>query len=154
DDGKYRLSGPRRIDQLWRRHQRSEPPGGHLRRPGSTRRETGRFAGGAADHFRTARQSQDGQGAGTVDPGILSVARRRGDRMKRREFMTLVGGAAAAWPLGVGAQQPTMPVIGLLGATSPDADADNLRAFRQGLKDAGYVKGENVASVYRYADNQ
>ena len=64
--------------------------------------------------------------------------------MKRREFMTLLGGAVAPWPLAARAQQPAMPVIGMLDSRSPDALMDRLRGFRQGLKDTAYVEGENI----------
>ena len=73
--------------------------------------------------------------------------------MRRREFIAGLGGAAA-WPLTARAQQPAIPVVGFLGGTSPDTFADRLRGFRQGLKDTGYVEGENVAIEYRWAENQ
>jgi ABC-type uncharacterized transport system substrate-binding protein len=74
--------------------------------------------------------------------------------MRRRDFLALLSGTAAAWPLAARAQQPAMPVIGLLDSRSPDALTDRLRGFRQGLKDTGYVEGENVAIEYRWAENQ
>src|SRR5262245_15832698 len=73
--------------------------------------------------------------------------------LSRRGVIGLIGGAAA-WPMAARAQAPVTPVVGLLDARSPGSIENILRAFRQGLKDSGYVEGENVAFEYRWADNQ
>jgi putative tryptophan/tyrosine transport system substrate-binding protein len=77
-----------------------------------------------------------------------------GATMRRREFIKLLGGAATAWPLAARAQQAAMPIIGYLDSRSPEAVENRLRGFRQGLKDAGYIEGESVTILFRWADDR
>src|SRR5438034_3778264 len=76
------------------------------------------------------------------------------DQLKRRDVVTLLGSAAVAWPLAARAQQPAMPVIGYLSPTSFATLSERLRGLRQGLKETGYIEGENVVLEFRFAEGQ
>jgi ABC-type uncharacterized transport system substrate-binding protein len=99
-------------------------------------------------------QSQDREGDRGRHTLVPPATRRRGDRMRRRQFITLLGGAAAAWPLAVRAQQaaPIRPLIGLLAPLSAAAASRNIGAFRSALRDLGYVDGRNATLEIRYGD--
>src|SRR5262249_26233896 len=97
-------------------------------------------------------QQQDREGAWHRSTADIACPRRRGDRVRRREFITLIGGAAA-WPLAARAQQP-IPVIGYLGLGTPESQANTVTGFRKGLSDSGYVEGRNIAIEFLWAGSQ
>src|SRR5262249_6173758 len=147
------LCGERRSFVLWDRGGRRIPAGGSIRLPHPQRRQSGPASRAGADQIRAGDQTQNPKGARARSSGEIAGARRRGDRVKRREFITLLGGAAA-WPLAARAQQTDrMRRIGVLMAMKADDPESQARlaAFAQGLQQSGWTIGQNVRVDYRWS---
>src|SRR5262249_32952521 len=138
--------------RLWRRPRRYVSPGRRLCRSNPQGRETGRPAGSAADQIPTRYQSQNRQGPWARSPAHVARPRRRGDRVKRREFIALLGGAAA-WPLAARAQQgERMRRIGvLMNKAADDSEGrSEASAFLAALQERGWTLGGNLQIDYRW----
>src|SRR5262249_48928419 len=137
---------------------RTKPPGLVPARRRFCRQDTAwgkasRYSGRTAEKIRSRHQSDNRQGARPRSPADAARPRRRGDRVKRREFITLLGGATAAWPLAARAQQPT-PIVGLINSRSAQDAVRNIAAFRKGLDETGYVEGQDVMVEYHWLKGQ
>src|SRR5258705_9271278 len=117
---------------------------------------TCRPAGRTANQVRAGGEPQDRQGTRPRRAADAAHPRRRGDRMKRREFITLFGATAATWPLAARAQQPAGRVyrVGYLSIGSREQTLHFIKAFEQGLRSLGYRVGENVTIEYRFANGE
>src|SRR5262249_33308288 len=152
-----RVCRGRGPDELRRQHHERLPSNGRLCRPHSQGREAGRPTSPASHKNRADPQPQDFRGARHQSAADAACPRRRGDRMiaamKRREFITLLGGAAAGWPLAARAQQPAkVPIIGFLGPGTPSAWSAWTAAFVQRLRELGWIEGRTLALEWRGAE--
>src|SRR5262249_3820721 len=139
-----------RLDQLRTKSVGCLSPCRGLRRPDSQRRKVRRSAGRTWGQIRVGHQSRHRKGIRRRNSSHAARARRRGDRMIRRDFITLLGGAAA-WPLAAQAQQQALPVVGLLSGRSPQGFGSNGIEFKRGLGELGYFDGKNVEIDFRWA---
>src|SRR5262249_42517999 len=129
-------------------------PRRRIRRRHSCGRRPGRPSDGAAYQIRADDQSQDRQSARPRSAADATRPRRRGDRVRRRQFITLLGGAAA-WPFAVRAQQTAKrPIVGFLGDSTPLAESERAAAFARRLHDLGWIEGRTIAIEYRWADGR
>src|SRR5262245_10438115 len=143
----------RRPDELRHPDYRCVPSNSRLLWPHPQRGQSGRIAGRATNQIRTRDQSQDRQRAGSDSAQRYAVVGRRGDRMKRREFITLLGGAAAAWPLAARAQGERMRRVAFLhpyAENDPEVRA-RIVAFRQGLEALGWIENRNIRVEHLYS---
>src|SRR3974390_122855 len=145
-----RFSGSWRPDELRNRSRRSASPGWRLHRQNPQGCEANRFASSAAGKGPVHHQPQDRESAGPQRPQHADRTRRRGDRVKRREFITLLGGAVATWPLVARAQQAASTVrqVGLIASAPPTPAM--LNAFRDGMRERGYIGGQNQSVAVRW----
>src|SRR5499426_47829 len=142
-----------RSDVLWSELHGPVPARRGVSRQDFAWGEARRHPRRTADQIRSCNQSDHREGAWPRSAADAARARRRGDRMKRREFMTLLGGAAAAWPLAARAQQTArLPRIGILWPNPVTASGHFVDAFRQGLGELGYVEGRNMTIEFRTAE--
>src|SRR5262249_30787633 len=127
---------------------------GDLCRQDIERRQACGLAGRAADEIRAGDQPQDREGARPRNPAPAACACRPGDRMRRREVLTLVGGAAA-WPLAARAQQPArLPTVGYMGSATPATQGQWAAVFAQRLQELGWTEGRNVKIEVRWAEGR
>src|SRR5262249_50853476 len=147
--------GRRRPSVLRRQPARLVPSRRRVRAQNFAWHQAGGPADRAAGQIRVGRQPQDRQGDGVEHSRIFSAARRRGDRVKRREFIAMLGGAAVAWPLAARAQQAgKVPTIGFLGQSTRSAGSEWVAAFVQRLRELGWSEGRTISIEYRWGEGR